>query len=131
MQSDNARLSLLSTIELAFELSADGAPLGKINLRAADIDLLIARLAQFRATMAPEVPRTLAEFKDIAAALNPSWILHSPAATNDKLLLIRHPGLGWLMFQLPRSEAAKLAHGLLPGGLQQDVEQPSLNRALH
>lgn len=131
MQSTNARLSLLSTIELALDLSDDGAPLGKVNLRAADIDLLIAKLAQFRATMAPEIPRTLPDLKDVATALNPTWILHSPTASNDKLFLIRHPGLGWLMFQLPPSEAAKLGHGLLSGGLQQIAEQRPLNRPLH
>jgi hypothetical protein len=131
MQSANARLSLLSTIELAFQLSDDGASLQKVSLRAADIDLLIATLAHHRATMEPEVPRTLPDLKEVRTALDPNWILHAPATTNNKLLFIRHPGLGWLMFQLPPSEAAELGHGLLSGRSQQIGDQRSLNRPLH
>ena len=72
MQSANARLSLLSTIELAFQLSDDGASLQKVSLRAADIDLLIATLAHHRATMEPEVPRTLPDLKEVRTALDPN-----------------------------------------------------------
>jgi hypothetical protein len=131
MQSTNARLSLLSTIELAFELSDHGTPLHKVNLQASDIDLLIARLAHFRATMTPEVPRILSDLKDIGTTVNPTWVLHAPASTNDKLFLVRHPGLGWLMFQLPPSEATKLGHGLLADGSHKKAAQWPPNRPLH
>ena len=107
------------------------APLQKVSLRAADIDLLIATLAHHRATMEPEVPRTLPDLKEVRTALDPNSILHAPASTNNKLLFIRHPGLGWLMFQLPPPEAAKLGHGLLSGRSQQIGDQRSLNRPLH
>jgi hypothetical protein len=49
----------------------------------------------------------------------------------DKLLLIRHPGLGWLMFQLPPAEAAKLGQGLLLGGPQPMADRLSPNGPLH
>jgi hypothetical protein len=131
MRSTNATLSILSTVELAFELSNDKGSSGKVHLRASEIDSLIAMLAQHRATMAPEVPRSLPELEDDGMIRDPIWILHAPGSTKDKLLLIRHPGLGWLMFQLPPSEAAKLGHALLPTGPQQVADRLLPNGPLH
>jgi hypothetical protein len=131
MRSSNATLSILSTLELAFELSNDKGSSGKVHLRASEIDSLIAKLAQHRATMAPEVPRSLPELEDVGMIHDPIWILHAPAETKDKLLLIRHPGLGWLTFKLPPSEAAKLGHALLPNGPQQIADRLLPNGPLH
>jgi hypothetical protein len=131
MRSTNATLSILSTLELAFELSNDKGSSGKVHLRASEIDSLIAKLAQHRATMAPEVPRSLPELEDVGMIRDPIWILHAPGSTQDKLLLIRHPGLGWLTFQLPPAEAAKLGHALLPNGPQQTADRLLPNGPLH
>jgi len=131
VRSTNAKLSIRSRLELAFELSNDNASSGKVHLRASDIDSLIAKLAQHRATMAPEIPQSLPEREDVTMIHDPIWILHAPTSTKDKLLLIRHPGLGWLTFQLPPSEAAKLGHALLPNGPQQRADRLLPNGPLH
>ena len=53
MRSTNATLSILSTLELAFELSNDKGSSGKVHLRASEIDSLIAKLAQHRSDDGP------------------------------------------------------------------------------
>lgn len=131
MQPSTTRWSVQSALELAFELSGDKASSSHVRLRASDIDALIARLAHHRATMTPEIPRMMPDLKEVATATDPIWVLHAPASTRDKLLFIRHPGLGWLMFQLPPSEAAKLGHGLLSGRLQQMADRLSSKGSLH
>jgi hypothetical protein len=121
MQSPDPKPSIFSMTELAIELSADklsadNATLGKVTLRASDVDSLIAKLAYFRAGMTPEIPRVSSDPGNLGRVLDPLWILHAPLLAKDKLLLVRHPGLGWMMFQLPPSEAAKLGHALLSDG---------------
>src|SRR5262249_55322380 len=123
MSSDKTRLSIAPAIELAIELADGTAPIGKVSLRAADIDLLMARLAQLRATMFPEVDCTPPETVETGAVVNPMWAVRIPHANKEKLLMVRHPGLGWLTMLLPATEAARLGHLLLadlPGILAQE-----------
>jgi hypothetical protein len=131
MQSIDARLSILSITELTLELPTDNGTLGKITLRTSDIDALITRLAHFRAAMAPEIPRSGSNPRDISTVHDPLWILHAPLVAEDKLLLVRHPGLGWMMFKLPPSEAAKLGHALLPARPQQIDEERLPSGSFH
>jgi hypothetical protein len=129
--SADAKLSMVSAIELAIELSADEATSGRITLRAADVDTLIASLANSRSAMTHEVPRMLLESTSVCKVIDPNWIVHSPATTKDKLLIFRHPGLGWIMFQLPASEAARLGHALLSAAPRQIADQPLSGGRLH
>jgi hypothetical protein len=131
MQSTTAKPSILSLSELVFELSDGKTSLGNLRLRATDIDSLIAKLALHRATLAPKVPLVLTDLTEVGMVPDPIWILRAPASTKDKLLLIRHPGLGWLMFQLPPSEAAKLGQGLLLDGPRPTADRLSPNGSLH
>lgn len=123
MQSPDARSSILSMTELAVEVLTDNGVLGKITLRTSDIDALITKLAHVRAAMAPEIPRTGFEPRDMSTIHDPLWVLHAPPAATHKLLFVRHPGFGWMMFQLPPSEAAKLGHALLPDPPQQIADE--------
>jgi hypothetical protein len=116
MRSSDPKLSILSTVELAIELPPNDATGNKVTLRVSEIDSLIVRLAQLRATMTPAIPTVLSESTTVAKVVNPSWVLHAPAGVNDKILAVRHPGLGWIMAHLPSLEAARLGHALLSGG---------------
>jgi hypothetical protein len=79
--------------------------------------------------MTPEVPRELSSSAEISRVVDPGWLLHTPFDGKDKLLVVRHPGLGWMMFQLPSSEATKLGQALLSGEPQpQALERVSTSR---
>jgi hypothetical protein len=131
MLSGDARLSILSMTKLTVELPADDGTLHKITLRTSEIDALITKLAHFRAAMTPEIPRAAADPRDMTTVHDPLWILHAPSTAKDKLLLVRHPGFGWMMFQLPLSEAAKLGHALLPVRLQPLAEERLPSSSFH
>ena len=131
MQRDKAKLSIASAVELAIELAGGKSPVRTVKLTAADIDQLIARLVQFRAMMTPEIERTPPDPVTTRPLIDPMWALRIPAADRDKLLMLRHPGLGWLMFLLPPREAAKLAHALLSDGHQQVAEERLPKSPLH
>jgi hypothetical protein len=126
-----AKFSLRSTVELAVELTPDKAGRGTVKLEAADIDALIAKLSHYRSTMAPEVPRQLTNSTDVAGVRDPIWILHVPPGSTDRLLLVRHPGLGWMMFRLPAAEATKLGHALLPNRPQPTADERPLGSHLN
>jgi hypothetical protein len=131
MQSDDAKLSLLSTVELAIEAPADKAPQAKVTLRTSDIDALTAKLAHLRATMTPEIPRLLADAADVSKVADPLWMLHTPAGAKEKLLIVRHPGLGWMVFQLPQAEAERLGHALLSGDPPRVPDERPATSRLH
>jgi hypothetical protein len=123
-------LSLISSIELSLDLPPGSAATHSIKLDAADIDALIAKLAHHRSAMTPEVSRE-GPNAELPKVVDPLWILHAPAGTSDKLLLIRHPGLGWMMFQLPAMEAGKLGQGLLAETPRPEAKPAVVSNHLH
>jgi hypothetical protein len=116
---------LCSTVELTVELTPDEAGPGTVKLEAADIDALIAKLSHYRSTMTPEVPWQLTNSTNVVDVRDPIWILHAPPGSTDRLLLVRHPGLGWMMFRLPAAEVTKLGHALLPNRPQPTADSRS------
>jgi hypothetical protein len=126
-----AKFSLSSTVELSVELTGNEVGARKVKLEAADIDALIAKLAHYRSTMAPEVPRQLANSNTVVGVRDPIWMLHAPPGSTDRLLIVRHPGLGWMMFQLPAAEATKLGHALLPNRTQHTTDERPLGSHLN
>lgn len=131
MKSGDAKLSVLATVELTIEGLADQGRAGKVTLKASDIDALTAKLAHIRAAMSPEIPRTVSDVTDVSRVIDPIWMLHAPVSAADKLLVVRHPGLGWLMFQLPASEAARLGHALLSGPPQPPATERPATTSVH
>jgi hypothetical protein len=83
-----------------------------VSLSARELDQLIIELARTRAELADQVPLELHPGTKVIAQLDPCWrTYHSPhPALNCLLLNLRHSGLGWLAFLLPRNEA-QVANG--------------------
>jgi|KBSMisStaDraftv2_1062788.scaffolds.fasta_scaffold819382_1 hypothetical protein len=126
------KLSLLSTVELIIAPSSGDAPSSKISLNVAEIDELIARLSQYRAAMAPEVPREVPERVAAGKTVqDPMWIVHKPAGGTHRLLIVRHPGLGWMLFQLPLTEADKLGQALVAAPQPETEVLPMRHERLH
>ncbi|MFT3791969.1 MAG: hypothetical protein QM741_13040 [Rudaea sp.] len=75
------------------------------QLSAAELDELIARAAVRRAALEPAPPAQPPEKAE--AIVNPAW--HTSPLPNGVLLMLRHPGLGWVAFALPHEHRVHLA----------------------
>jgi hypothetical protein len=101
-------MNLKLTSASNLQIEADGTPL---NLSAEEVERLIRELAKFRKTMVPEVPRKPADGTYEDSEVDP--ILGVQPVVDHKALMVRHPGIGWLLFLLPENEAQKLGQHLV------------------
>jgi hypothetical protein len=102
------------------ELWMGDQALGHITLDAAQLERLIHRLAECRANLADEVPREYVRLEQSAGiVIDPTWSVLAEADESNKVLALRHPGLGWLPFILPvhqQTTIAKVLSALPPSG---------------
>jgi hypothetical protein len=92
-----------------------GAPLAHqqhILGRPARIEEIIQELSDFRETLAPEVESYLPNGKRLFVTPEPVWEVSDEVREDGKVLLIRHPGLGWLGFIIPHDDCKRLAKKL-------------------
>jgi hypothetical protein len=85
-----------------------------ISASATELEALISQLSKLREQMTPEVPRTLGStipqgFSD------PVWASVSHEMAPERILPIRHPGIGWISFLFSPPEAGSLAAYLTKG----------------
>jgi hypothetical protein len=74
------------------------------RLSAAELDDLIARAVARRTTLEPALPAQPPE--KIEGVVNPAW--HTSALPTGVLLMLRHPGAGWLAFVMPHEHRVHL-----------------------
>jgi hypothetical protein len=98
---------------LIIETSIDGSVESLAECSAEEVDDLIAMLARMRVGMSDEVPIQLDPQLCVEAIQHPAWRSACNRETNEKVLGLRHPGLGWLWFQFPPHEAETIAKWLL------------------
>ena len=98
--------------EAILELLEDGKQLGWITFPAEDFDNLIEGLARMRAEMTPPVVPTLDLGSRIDAQIDPSWRIPDSCSEEGRVLVLRHPGLGWLGFLIPWEKADMMAEWL-------------------
>ena len=121
-------------IGLGFRLSPDNAhltistsegdrQLAYVIATAPEVEKLIQTLAGFRRRMIPEVPRTLQDGQ-LEGELDPIWVIPTHPSAPDKVLTIRHFGMGWLSFFFPPNSARQLGHALLGRSTPQNIVQP-------
>lgn len=85
----------------------------KVQINATDIDAIALMLRSYRMAMAPPVPtEPWVDGPYIDVQPDPAWYIEPEAMTGDPIMHLRHPGIGWLHFLLPRSESKHLAEGL-------------------
>jgi len=85
------------------------------NLTASDVDSVISELSRFRKKMKPEVPRQLAGGQFEEGVVDPIYAIPLRQGPDEKILFLRHPGLGWVTFIFPLHEAEKLGRALISG----------------
>ena len=101
---------------------------GPLNLSADETERLIDELAKFRRKMKPEVPRQIPNGQRDGMPVDPIWLVQQ--FVDQRVLGIRHPGIGWLLFLLPEAEAKKLGGALLQS-VPQQAGQPTATDRRH
>jgi len=82
-----------------------GAP---ATLNAGGIEGLIAAIAHVRSQMSPEISPDPVMQGQVAACIDPRYSIGVDPMRGGVMLGLRHPGLGWLYFQIPHQGTARL-----------------------
>ena len=96
----------------SIELVGDEQRVLSAGLSASEVEAIIRALAAVREQMTPEIPKVVPAGQ-ISIPLDPLWQIPADQKTPEKTLLLRHPGLGWLGFYLPRWSSIAIAKALL------------------
>jgi hypothetical protein len=83
--------------------------LGHIALDAASLERLIHLLSECRAGLAQDVPREYIPSNVPGVVIDPTWAVLAQPSDRNKVLALRHPGLGWLPFVLPEHQQAAIS----------------------
>jgi hypothetical protein len=108
-------------------MSSAGAGAPHQSLSAEQVDALIMRLAELRASMNVPVPAELPSPARLVAQLDPAWRTRReihPAAPGI-MLKLRHSGYGWQAYLLPYHEAQALGQWLVNNAKDPSGETPS------
>ncbi len=98
------------------KLLEDNKPVGQATLNATELDNVISGLAEFRASLVEPVsaePKQDAGSRELLV-IDPAWRTErSPHGEIDGIVMrLRHIGLGWVSFLLPRNESSALGKWL-------------------
>jgi hypothetical protein len=78
----------------------------KFSLTANELDNLIAKLSRVRSEMDPSVPLDPPIGNSIEAIREPAWYAPPAESTpGSAVLILRHPGFGWIAFGMPKKTA--------------------------
>ena len=108
---------------LTISTREDDRQLAYVSATASEVEKLIQTLAGFRRRMIPEVSRTLQDGQ-LEGELDPLWAIPTRPSSPDKVLAIRHFGMGWLSFFFPPNSASQLARALLGQSSPQSIVRP-------
>jgi hypothetical protein len=97
---------------LTISTQEDTHRLAYVVATSGEVEKLIQTLAGFRQRMIPEVPRALPDGQ-MTGELDPLWVVPTHPTAPDKVIVIRHFGMGWLSFFFPATSARLLGHTLL------------------
>lgn len=75
----------------------------------AQIDEIIALLGRVRAGLRPALPDRVPLDQRIEAIGDPAYWTNLDAETKGTLLMLQHPGFGWLSFLLPPRERERIS----------------------
>lgn len=118
MVADMSRTELKAIVSdqnnaVSLETWSDGKPLAHIIVEASELEQTIQTLANVRAKLVDEVPHELDPGSRLPTVSDPDWQVQPKTGEDSRHLILRHPGMGWLAFELPDDVAAQIAHLLL------------------
>ena len=85
---------------------------GSLILDVPTVDSLLEELARLRADMKPAVEHVVDRQKRFLIEMDPNWHVETNALYDGAIFLMRHSGLGWACFGIPRSSLAQLVERL-------------------
>jgi len=108
---------------VVLELLIDGKVAGESTLNAKELDAVIAGLGHFRAALPEQVspePNQSGGSQEFVV-IDPAWrTVQSPHGDIDGIVMrLRHIGLGWVSFLLPRHEGRALGKWLTENSAEQ------------
>ena len=97
------------------ELWMDGKPLGHIHLSGGESEQFCHLVANARQALTDKVSETLPTNGPHAATFKPhcNVVAEHSQSRLGIVMALRHPGLGWIPFLLPRTQATELAQLLV------------------
>jgi len=117
--TDRMNLSVSADrMSLRIELVGENHSTRSISATAAEAEHLIATIAKLRATMIPEVSRTIPDGELSPGPVDPVWAGPSHSEAGERLVAIRHDGIGWIPVLFSQAVAKSLADYLLQGPQQ-------------
>lgn len=84
-----------------------------VRLDSQSIDRLLAGVGHCRARMADQHPLELSDGVPAMFVPDPYWHVSRSSLTGDPCISFRHPGFGWLKFELSTHAASRLTRCLL------------------
>lgn len=105
LSADRASVRIEVMHDGEVQVWADMTPIGMSNL--------IESFAAMRASMADQIPMSIAPGSVTAALTDPRWQMPPAVPEGHRVLSLRHPGLGWLSFAFPQHEAEAIASALV------------------
>jgi hypothetical protein len=82
------------------------------SLNPAKLEEMIQDLSDLRETLAPQVAATIPAGKRFSVTPEPIWEISGEARPDGRVLMIQHPGIGWLGFLIPHDDCKRLARKL-------------------
>jgi hypothetical protein len=82
------------------------------SLDPSKVEEMIQDLSDLRVALAPQVRDTIPNGKFLDAIPGPLWKISGEDREDGKVLVIRHPGIGWLGFIIPHLDCKLLAEKL-------------------
>ena len=97
----------------------------KFSLTADQLDNLIAKLSRVRSEMDPSVPLDLPIGISIDPIRDPAWYAPPAESTpGSAVLVLRHPGFGWIAFGMPKQTAFEMGYYLAAQSHQMKDRRP-------
>lgn len=98
------------------DMPGERVAVGHIVHTAAELSELVALLANAREQMDPPIPEELDPNPRVTGTPETAFELRTAKSGQGKVLILRHPGHGWIGYALTEDQCQLLGTGLLHGG---------------
>jgi hypothetical protein len=102
--------------QIILQIDRDGEGLAHVLYDAPEFDELLDRLGKLRAGLADPIPPTCDPGSRLSAVDHPAWRVIPPKieATGPRMMLVlRHPGFGWIASLFPPEIAREIGQALV------------------
>lgn len=98
--------------QVTLQINDDRGLGGHVFLDGAETEQVLHGIAKCRAALRDPVPPDLDPGARLEALVDPRWRIDGVRLPEGRVLMLRHPGFGWLSFVIPDHEAKAMAEWL-------------------